>query len=103
MNKVKDSLKENLDEILKNLPSEFHEDAKKELDNMPDVAEAAPSSAAQISAIKAELVANPDVDESAAAAELTDIKAPEVSVPATKEETEAEMAALLAEVKKSID
>tara|TARA_R110000787_G_scaffold12665_4_gene40697 strand:- start:5297 stop:5608 length:312 start_codon:yes stop_codon:yes gene_type:complete len=102
MNKVKESLKDNIEEILKNLPSEFHEDLKSELDKMPDVEEAVASIDSQIAAIKAELVANPDVDESAAAAELKDIKAPEAVIPATEAEIKADMAALLAEAKKSI-
>ena len=102
MNIAKESLQENMAEILKNLPSEFHEDAKKEIAEMPNVAESAPSNDAQIAAIKAELVANPDVNESEAASELKDIKAPEAITPATEAETKTEMDALLAEVKKSI-
>lgn len=70
MNKAKDSLKENLDEILANLPKEFHADFKKQLEEMPDKAEKPLSRDAEVAAIKAELVANPNVDEKAAADEL---------------------------------
>ena len=97
MNKAKDSIKENIEEILTNLPSEFQDDFKKQVEEMSDTEEAAPSSDDQIAAIKAELKANPDVDESAAASELGDIKAPEAVVPSTKEEDEANMAQLLKE------
>lgn len=100
MNKAKESLKENMSTILESLPTEFHADVKKELDAMPNAADAAPSADAQISAIKAELVANPEVDESAAAGELKEIKAPEVIAKPTEAESEAEMAELLAEAKK---
>lgn len=100
MNKAKESLKENMAEILQNLPTEFHADAKKELDAMPDAADAPASTDAQISAIKAELVANPEVDESAAAGELKEIKAPEAIAIPTEAESEAEMTELLAEAKK---
>lgn len=102
MSKVHESLKANESEILAALPKEFHEDFKKQV-AAPAAAEEAPlSGEAEIQAIKAELVANPDVDESAAAAELKDIKAPgRIPVP-TEAESKAEEEALLAEVKASI-
>ena len=95
MNKAKDSLTANLEDILANLPAEFQADAKKEVEDMPAVAEAAMSAEAQVSAIKAALVANENVDESAAAAELTNIQATEVAVKATEAEIEKEIAELL--------
>ncbi len=56
---VKESLQTNLDEILKNLPEEFHEDCKKQIDT---VEEPSPlSEAEEFEAIKAELINNPDV------------------------------------------
>ena len=99
MNKAKDSLTENLDEILANLPSEFQEDFKKQVADMSDTAEAPLSGDAEVAAIKAELSANPDVDESAAAAELKDIKASEPVVAATEAELKEDMEKLLSEVK----
>lgn len=99
MNKAKNSLKENLDEILSNLPEEFHADLKKEIDKIPDAEEVALKGEEAINAIKAELKANPDVDETAAAAELKDIKAPEVPTPASEEELEKQKEELLAEAK----
>ena len=101
MNTEKDSLKENLDEILANLPAQFHEDLKKQVAELPDTAPAAPTSEEQVAAIKAALKENPAVDESAAAAELGDIKAPELPAQPSEAEVEAEMAKALAEMKKS--
>lgn len=91
MNKAKESLKENMSEILENLPKEFQEDFKKQLDGMPDAADAPISDDAQIAAIKAELVANPSVDESAAADELKEVKAPVKATLASEAEIKAEM------------
>lgn len=98
MNKVQTSLIENESEILASLPKEFHEDFKKEL-STPAVEEAPLSGSAEVAAIKAELAANPSVDESAAAPELKDIKAPAAVVLPTEAESAAEQATLLAEVK----
>ena len=101
MSKIQESLKANEAEILAALPSEFHAGFKKEMEAPP--ADAAPlSGEAQIAAIKAELVANPDVNETEAAGELKDIKAPDPIVLPTAEESASEQAALLAEVKASI-
>jgi hypothetical protein len=97
MNKAKDSLKANLEEILANLPAEHQEDFKKQVEAMPDVAEAPLSGDDQIAAIKAELVANPDVDESAAAGELKEIKAPDAIVQPSEAELKEEMAKMLSE------
>lgn len=102
MNKIQESLKANEAQILEALPKEFHEDFKKEM-AAPPAPEVAPlSGEAEVQAIKAELLANPDVDESSAAAELTDIKAPAPIVMPTAAESAAEEASLLAEVKASL-
>lgn len=74
MNPEKQSLEENEKEILAALPKEFHEDFKKQLAAIPNTAPVQLSGEAEVAAIKAELKANPAVDETAAAAELTDIK-----------------------------
>ncbi len=100
MNQAKASLEANKAEILAALPKEFQADFEKELADMSDTAAPAQlSGEAAIPAIKAELKANPDVDESAAAAELKDIKAPEVIAPATAAENEAAAAKAIAETK----
>jgi len=74
MNPEKQSLQENEKEILAALPEEFHEDFKKQLSAIPNEAPAPLSGDAEVAAIKAELKANPAVDEAAAADELKDIK-----------------------------
>lgn len=95
MNKAQESLTANIDAILANLPEEFHADAKKQAADAP-AADAPLTGDAEVAAIKAELVANPDVNESEAAAELTDVKAPApVAVP-TEAEIKVEMDANLA-------
>jgi hypothetical protein len=77
MNVEKQSLEENKAAILAALPAEFHSDFEAQLaDTAP--APAPLSGEALIAAIKAELKENPNVDEKAAAAELTDIKAPKL-------------------------
>ena len=79
MNPAKASLEANKEAILAALPPEFQADFEKQLADMPNTAPPAQlSGEAAIPAIKAELKANPDVDEKAAASELKDIKAPEV-------------------------
>jgi hypothetical protein len=100
MNKAKESLEENMAAILESLPKEFHADLEKEVAATTS-APAPLSGEAEVAAIKAELVANPDVDESAAAAELTDVKAPAALVPPTAAELETEKAALLKEAEAS--
>lgn len=82
MNKAKQSLEENKAEILAALPKEFHADFEKELKAMPNTTPPPPTNKEVVKAIKAELVANPNVDEKKAAAELKDIKAPEPLPPA---------------------
>jgi hypothetical protein len=99
MNSAKNSLLDNKDEILSNLPKEFHEDFLKNIEEMPDAQEATLSDHEVVAAIKAELVANPDVDESAAAAELKDIKAPVAAAPPSEAEMEEQKAQLMAEAK----
>lgn len=74
MNPEKQSLQENEKEILAALPEEFHEDFQKQLAAIPNDAPAPLSGDAEVAAIKAELKANPAVDEAAAAGELKDIK-----------------------------
>ncbi len=96
MSKIQESLKANEAEILSALPKEFHEDFKKQMADAPATEEAPLSGDAEVEAIKAELAANPDVDESAAAAELKDIKAPAKVPVATEAESAAEQADLLA-------
>ncbi len=102
MSKIHESLKANESEILAALPKELHEDFKKQM-QAPPAEEAPLSGDAEIAAIKAELVANPSVDESAAAGELKDISAPEKVAPLTEAEAKAEEEELLAKVKAGID
>ena len=99
MNKVKNSFLENKEEILSNLPKELHEDFLKSMDNMSDSEEKALTGDDAVKAIKAELTANPSVDEAAAAGELKDIKAPEPVKPPSDEEIEKQKAQLLEEAK----
>jgi hypothetical protein len=99
MNKAKNSFLENKEEILANLPKEFHEGFMKDLEDMPSAEEKSLSEEEVVSAIKAELVANPDVDESAAAAELKDIKAPIPVSAASEAEIEEQKAQMLSEAK----
>jgi hypothetical protein len=101
MSKIHESLKANQEEILAALPEELHADFKKELE-MPPVEEPALSGDAEIEAIKAELFANPSVDENLAAEELKEISAPGKVAPLTEAEAKAEEEALLAEVKAGI-
>ena len=98
MSKIHESLKANEAEILAALPKEFQADFKKELATPPPV-QAPLSGDAEIQAIKAELVANPEVNESEAAGELKEISAPGKAAPATEAESAALQAELLAEVK----
>jgi hypothetical protein len=95
MNNVKNSLVENKDHILSSLPKELHEDFLKNIDEMSDEKEEPLKGDAAVSAIKAELKANPDVDEATAAAELKDIKAPEALEPVSEEEIEKQKAEML--------
>lgn len=96
MNKIQESLEANKAEILKALPKEFHADFEKEVSDAAEPVVLA--GAAEVAAIKAELVENPAVDESIAANELTDIKVPAPIVPAT----EAELATQQAEALKAL-
>jgi len=57
------SLEENKDQILKDLPEEHHAAFEAELSNAADIT--APSAEEELEAIKAELKANPDVDDAA--------------------------------------
>lgn len=103
MSKMHESLIANEAEILAALPKELHESFKKELTATPAPENGPLSGDAEIAAIKAELNANPAVDEKAAEAELKEIKAPgRIAVP-SEAEAEAEQAKLLAEVKAQIE
>lgn len=75
MNAIKESLEANKAAILESLPKEFHADFETQMNQAQ--AEPAPLAGdSLITAIKSELAANPRVDEKAAAAELTNIQAP---------------------------
>ena len=63
MSSVKKSLEENKDEILKNLPEEFHADFHTAMANAEETVPLTPEE--ELEAIKAELTANPDVDHDA--------------------------------------
>jgi len=102
MSRITESLKENKDEILAALPEEFHEEFKKQLE-MPILEGPTLSGEAEVEAIKAELVANPSVDEHMAAGELKEISAPGKIKPITDEEAKAEEEKLLAEVKAGLE
>ena len=101
MSKIHESLKANESEILAALPKELHEDFKKQMET-PPIEETPLSGEAEIAAIKAELVANPSVDESLAADELKEISAPGKIAPLSDAEAKAQEEELLAEVKASI-
>ena len=101
MSKIHESLKANESEILAALPKELHEDFKKQMET-PPVEEAPLSGDAEIAAIKAELVANPSVDENLAADELKEISSPGKAMPLTEAEAKAQEEELLAEVKAAI-
>ncbi|MEP0265573.1 hypothetical protein [Dokdonia sp.] len=91
----KKSLQANESEILAALPENFHADFKNQLTTMSDENAPQLTGDAEIAAIKAELKANPAVDENAAAAELTNIEAPKPVIPATDAEIATEKAELL--------
>ncbi len=94
MNKVQQSFQDNLEEIKKNLPEEFQADLEAEIAAIP--APAAPlTGEAEVTAIKAELKANPDVDD-AVIPDLT-VAPTENVVQPTQEEQDAEMKKMLAE------
>lgn len=98
MNTVKQSLIDNQAEILASLPENDHAAFKNSLESMSDKDEVQPLTGnAAVAAIKAELKANPDVDESAAAAELNDITAPVEYTAPTDQELTAEKDTLLKE------
>ncbi|MDG1332623.1 MAG: hypothetical protein P8P74_09855 [Crocinitomicaceae bacterium] len=101
MSKIHESLKANETEILAALPQELHDEFKKQMAT-PPVEEPALSGDAEIAAIKAELVANPSVDESAAADQLKEISSPGKITPLTEAEAKAQEEELLAEVKKGL-
>ena len=84
MSKVRESLEENKEEILKALPEEYHADLEREIQNADD----APvlSDDEDLEAIKAELTNNPDIQEAAAIAELEKNPAAHKPPPAPSEE-----------------
>lgn len=102
MSRIHESLKANQEEILASLPEELRADFKKELE-MPPVETPHLSGDDEISAIKAELVANPSVDESLAADQLKEISAPGRVAPLSEAEAKAQEEELLAEVKAGIE
>ena len=61
MSKIKKSLEENKEEILKALPKEFHENLEKEIDAAVDAP--ALSDQEELEAIEKELTDNPDVSQ----------------------------------------
>ncbi len=67
MSNKKESLKANESEILASLPGELHKDSKTTTEPAKD---SSVDTEAKISAIKAELVSNPSVDESSSESEL---------------------------------
>ena len=93
MNKIQESLEANKAEILKALPKEFQADFEKEAAQAAEPTVV--SGAEEVAAIKAELAANPAVDENAAAGELTNIQAPAPVTPPTEAELETEKAQAL--------
>lgn len=100
MNNVQQSLQENLEEIKKNLPEEFHADLEKQISDSGDATGTQLSGDAAVAAVKAELEANPEVDNTVAA-ELTDlapVAAVEPSEAEQKHEMESQLSATKAEV-----
>ena len=91
MSKIQESLKANESEILAALPKEFHADFKKEME-APTEEPTPLSGASEVEAIKAELVANPDVDDAAVLEDLKNIKAPTKSGVVVTPEAAAEAA-----------
>jgi len=95
MNTEKESLKAHKAEILKSLKPEFQQDFLNQIEGLPDNDPQILTGDAEIAAIRAELKANPSVDENASAAELKVIILPKPIVPATDAELAAEKADLL--------
>lgn len=88
MNAIKESLEANMAEILENLPPELHDDAKKEVAAAADAAP--PSAEEELAAIKAEMTANPDIDEATLMAEVEkNPSAHRAEPPPSAEEQEA--------------
>jgi len=67
MSRVQESLKANLEEIKKNLPEEFHAELEKQISEAQDYSVSAESDE---QAIRAELRANPTIDDLAIEANL---------------------------------
>ena len=97
MNKMKESLVAHKSEILAKLGNTYEADLDKEIADLPENDTPPLEGDAEIAAIKAELKANPFVDENAAGPELAEIKLPPPIVPATDEEIAAEKADLLSQ------
>ncbi len=97
MSMIKKSLEENKAEILKNLPNEFHADFEAEVAKAAEIAP--PSATEEIAAIKAEMKANPDVDDAVLVAEVeANPSAHRAPAPPSAEEQEAAKKAALAKV-----
>jgi len=62
MNKTLKSFQENAESILKELPKEFHEVAKKEIESVKDLESNTPER--ELEMIKKELLDHPDIDAS---------------------------------------
>jgi len=62
MSKIIDSLKDNLEHIISNIPAELHEIAKKEIETLE--VDAVNSAEQELELIKNELTSNPTIDES---------------------------------------
>ncbi len=93
MNKVQESLEANKAEILAALPADLKAGFDKEIAAAVPAPVLTPEET--VAAIKAELKENPDVDEAACAAELTNIAAPVAVAAPTEAELEVQKAAAL--------
>lgn len=97
MSMIKKSLEENKDEILENLPKEFHADFDAEVKKAAEIKP--PSAEEELAAIKAEMKANPDVDDKALIPEIEkNATAHRAPAPPSAEEQEAAKKAALAKV-----
>lgn len=86
MSAIKESLEASKDQILENLPAEFHADFEKEVEAAAG-ASASVASEDELAAIKAELTAHPDCDESVVGE--IDPAAHRAAAPPTEEEQKA--------------
>ena len=102
MSKIKQSLEDNKEAILKELPEEFHKNLEDEIAAASDPV--LPTEAEEAEAIKKELVANPDVDDAAVIKEFeSNPTAHKPAPPPSDDEVKKEMEELLAEAKANVD